>query len=424
MSNPSGDSTITGLPDAAALTGTEYFVLDQIQSGLAVTARVSANNLANYLLGLPTTVLTVPHGGTGRTTLTAHAVLLGEGTANVNFAAPGAAGIPLVSAGALVDPAFGTATVPGGGTGQTTLTAHGVLIGAGAAAINQTSAGNSGQPLLSGGAGADPNWGTLNAANGGTGLTSITAHGVMLGEGTSNVATVGPSATTGQALISQGAAADPVFGLPSGALVNIQRITSTGTYTKTAGTNTVMIELAGGGGAGGGGAATGASQVSAGGGGSAGGYVRHLGLASAFTGLTATIGAGGTGNSGASGGAGGNSTFGTLTANGGNGGISGAAGGTSNANNSTGGGTASGGNLMNVTGQQGAASAAVFGGAVVTGNGATHHLGSGGIVGVPGTGGAASGFGAGGGGLFQTASSGALTGGAGAPGVAIIWEFA
>lgn len=47
-------------------------------------------------------------------------------------------------------------------------------------------------------------------AKGGTGLTTIPAHGVMLGEGTSNVATATPG-TSGNVLTSNGASADPTF---------------------------------------------------------------------------------------------------------------------------------------------------------------------------------------------------------------------
>lgn len=47
-------------------------------------------------------------GGTGLTSLTAHAVLLGEGTSNVAFAAPGAANTVLVSNGPTSDPSFQT----------------------------------------------------------------------------------------------------------------------------------------------------------------------------------------------------------------------------------------------------------------------------------------------------------------------------
>lgn len=48
--------------------------------------------------------------------------------------------------------------VADGGTGRSTLTAHGVLIGEGTAAIAQTAAGTAGQLLTSGGASADPDW--------------------------------------------------------------------------------------------------------------------------------------------------------------------------------------------------------------------------------------------------------------------------
>lgn len=66
-----------------------------------------------------------------------------------------------------------TLTVAGGGTGAITLTSHGVLVGQGTSAVAATAAGTSGQPLLSGGAGADPAYGTLSASFGGTGLTSL-----------------------------------------------------------------------------------------------------------------------------------------------------------------------------------------------------------------------------------------------------------
>jgi hypothetical protein len=51
MSNPSGDSTITGLPVAATLQGTEVTVIDQIQGGTLVTVKVSVNQLISQGLG-------------------------------------------------------------------------------------------------------------------------------------------------------------------------------------------------------------------------------------------------------------------------------------------------------------------------------------------------------------------------------------
>lgn len=72
-----------------------------------------------------------------------------------------------------------------------------------------TSAGSSGAPLLSGGGGASPQtYGTLGAAFGGTGATTLAAHGVLVGEGTSPVVSLGACAT-GQLIMGQGASADP-----------------------------------------------------------------------------------------------------------------------------------------------------------------------------------------------------------------------
>src|ERR1035437_10179472 len=49
-----------------------------------------------------------------------------------------------------------------GGTGDTSLTAHGVLLGNGTSAIHHSPAGTAGQAFLSGGAGADGAYGALN----------------------------------------------------------------------------------------------------------------------------------------------------------------------------------------------------------------------------------------------------------------------
>lgn len=51
----------------------------------------------------------------------------------------------------------------------------------------------------------------LPAVNGGTGDSTLTAHGVLLGEGTGNVAFAGPSSTAGYVLTSNGASSDPTF---------------------------------------------------------------------------------------------------------------------------------------------------------------------------------------------------------------------
>lgn len=102
-------------------------------------------------------------------------------------------------------------TVAKGGTGTTTNTNHGVLLGQGTSAIAATSAGTSGQPLLSGGASADPSWGTLSVGFGGTGQTTLTDAAVLVGNGTSGIAAVSGS-TAGDVLKWVGGGSDPAFG--------------------------------------------------------------------------------------------------------------------------------------------------------------------------------------------------------------------
>ena len=62
-----------------------------------------------------TVPVTVPDGGTGNITNTAHGVILGEGTSAVAFASPGVSGQVLTSNGSTSDPTFqavaGTGTV-------------------------------------------------------------------------------------------------------------------------------------------------------------------------------------------------------------------------------------------------------------------------------------------------------------------------
>ena len=71
-------------------------------------------------------------------------------------------------------------TVPQGGTGDTTLGTHGVLVGEGTSAVNVTAAGTTGQ-VLTGSSGADPAFTTLSAVTvtslsfGTTGLTPSSA---------------------------------------------------------------------------------------------------------------------------------------------------------------------------------------------------------------------------------------------------------
>lgn len=96
-------------------------------------------------------ILPVNEGGTGDATLTLHGVLIGEGTNPVNVTAAGTDG-QVLTANTGADPAFANIGTKSG------LTAHGVLIAEGAGAFAATSAGTAGQILVSGGPSADPTW--------------------------------------------------------------------------------------------------------------------------------------------------------------------------------------------------------------------------------------------------------------------------
>ena len=115
----------------------------------------------------------------------------------------------------IVGPTGSSVAVANGGTGATTLTANGVVYGNGTSAVGVTAVGTTGQVLV-GNTGAAPSWatvssslvssfsagttgltpstattgavtlaGTLGVANGGTGLTTLTANYVPYGNGTS-----------------------------------------------------------------------------------------------------------------------------------------------------------------------------------------------------------------------------------------------
>ena len=104
-----------------------------------------------------------------------------------------------------------------GGTGKTTLTAYGVLLGGTTttAAVQPLTPAAAGQLLKSGGTGAvaawtdDPSVATLTlstplaVASGGTGLDSLTSASVIVGAGTSDVTFVAPG-TSGNVLTSNG----------------------------------------------------------------------------------------------------------------------------------------------------------------------------------------------------------------------------
>ncbi len=310
--------TLKGNAGTASVLGGSVSVVGDAQT---ITTTGSGSSLTISLIS----PVLVSYGGTGQTNLNAHGVLVGEGSSPITTVAVGTNGQVLIGAGS-ADPAFatitssggsilftygantlnmesalstitlkgnaGTASVLGGsvsvvgdaqtitttgsgssltislispvlvsygGTGQTDLNAHGVLIGEGSSPITTVAVGTNGQVLIGAG-GADPAFATITSTGGslayavsanglnidinapvlvsygGTGQTDLNAHGVLVGEGSSAVTTLAVG-TNGQVLIGAGGA-DPAFAT----------ITSTGgSIVFSYGTNTLNMETATGG---------------------------------------------------------------------------------------------------------------------------------------------------------------------------------
>lgn len=89
-------------------------------------------------------------------------------------------------------------TVPGGGTGAETLTAHGVLVGSDAALITPLAVGTDGQVLL-GSAGADPVFATLTSTDGTIDFTL--GAGTLNLESTGSVLEINDTAATAYTLV-------------------------------------------------------------------------------------------------------------------------------------------------------------------------------------------------------------------------------
>jgi len=142
--------------------------------------------------------------------------------------------------------------------------------------------------------------GTLPISKGGTNSTDTpTDGGIAYGDGAAIKVTA--AGTLGQVLTSQGTGIPIWSASIAGQLLNIQYFTASGTYTATAGTGFVVVEVQGGGAAG-----AGAINNVGGRGGGAGGYSRKT-IDSNFSPITVTVG-----------GAGGTSSFGSfLSATGG-----------------------------------------------------------------------------------------------------------
>lgn len=187
-------------------------------SGVATTGLPLIGNGTSAAPGFA--VLGLSGGGTGTTTLTAFGVVYGNGTSTIGITAAGTTAWPLLGNGSAAAPSFGVLTVPGGGTGTTTLTQAGVIFGNGTSTVGITAAGATALPLTASGNTTGPTFSVLTVPGGGTGTTTLTANRVLIGAGTTTLA-LSNVATAGLPLVGNGTSAAPgfaVLGVPGGGL--------------------------------------------------------------------------------------------------------------------------------------------------------------------------------------------------------------
>lgn len=135
----SGNTTVTGqvTTDGQLLIGSTSTPNIRVGNLTATTNKMQVTNGSGSISidvvpgnidinGLGGTPLTTNKGGTGRTTLTNHGVLIGAGTSAITQLPAGSAGQVLRSGGASADPAYSTATYPAtAGTSGTILRSDG-----------------------------------------------------------------------------------------------------------------------------------------------------------------------------------------------------------------------------------------------------------------------------------------------------------
>ena len=155
------------------------------------TANFSANT--NFNLGTSVTGASTVNIGTGVVAGAIKAINIGtggSGTGTSTIIIGTTSGTSTITLNGVTS--LSTALAIGsGGTGTSSFTATDktlVYYDTAGRLANISSAGTSGQALISGGTGAVPSWGTLGVAGGGTGLTSYTVDGIVYATGSTTLA--------------------------------------------------------------------------------------------------------------------------------------------------------------------------------------------------------------------------------------------
>lgn len=386
-------------------------------TGLTTSASAATMSLTGTLIGanggtgVANTGLTITLGGN---ILTAGALTL-SGAFGATFTFTNTTAVTFPTSGTLAT--TGGASIPALVQGDTLYASATNVLSALAKDTNAT------RYLSNTGATNNPAWAQVDLSNGVTGNLGVT----HLNSGT--------SASSSTFWRGDGTWATATG---SGVVIGKQIFTSgSGTYTPTAGTTNIIVELVGGGGAGGS-TSGGVGQNSAAGGGTGAAYCRKW-ITSLGGGYTASYAVGAAGAPGATGnnpgGGGGASTWsdGTVSLSGGGG--SGGAGyptfaiasGYDVLNPGGAGGSASGGDL-NIPGGESGIGVAASANVSYGGSGGNSMFGTGGTEGIAyngsaPNGNAGQGYGAGGSGGASCNVASGSAGGAGTAGLIVVWEF-
>lgn len=184
----------------------ESTVMTDVMAGLTIEDMGQITASANYGIHIlaqtaPSKPIVIDAGG-GESDLQSTVIAAGQGLACVEGSLPSAiTGKDILACdssthtmklsnngGGFGSIVAGTVSVPQGGTGQTSLTAHGVVIGEGTSGVNVTTAGTAAQCLTSNGASADPTFQNCGGAAS-TALSGITAAtgASTIGNGDNNI---------------------------------------------------------------------------------------------------------------------------------------------------------------------------------------------------------------------------------------------